>query len=61
MRRQDYPSVFIPNGMIYIFKRSFILRNKKILGKNILGYNVIHDYLNIDTNRDFLIAKKIIR
>lgn len=61
MRRQDYPDVFIPNGMIYIFKRSFILKSKKILGKNILGYNVIHEYLNIDTNRDFLIGEKIIR
>tara|TARA_B100001093_G_scaffold520257_1_gene614012 strand:+ start:1838 stop:2530 length:693 start_codon:yes stop_codon:yes gene_type:complete len=60
-RRQDYPKTFIPNGIIYIFKRKLIKDSKKILGNNILGYEVKDEYINIDTNRDLLISKILLK
>ena len=60
-RRQDFPKVYIPNGIIYIFKRSLILNSKKILGNNIFGYKVEGEYINIDSHRDILISKMLIK
>ena len=60
-RRQDFPKVYIPNGIIYIFKRSLILNSKKILGNNIFGYKVGGEYINIDSHRDILISKMLIK
>jgi len=59
-RRQDYPDVFIPNGMIYIYKRDNIMKNKKILGNKILGYKTNTPYINIDKYEDLIIAEKLL-
>jgi len=60
-RRQDYPKVFIPNGIIYIFKRKLILKSKRILGNKIFGYEIKDEYINIDSNKDILISKLLLK
>jgi CMP-N-acetylneuraminic acid synthetase len=59
-RRQDYPNVFIPNGIIYIYKRDNVMKNKKILGNKILGYKTNTQYINIDKYEDLIIAEKLL-
>ena len=59
--RQEFPEVYIPNGMIYIFKRINVLKKEKILGKNIYGYKTTSNFVNIDNKKDLILAKKFLK
>lgn len=59
--RQEFPEVYIPNGMVYIFKRNNVLKKEKILGKNIYGYKTSSNFVNIDNKKDLILAKKLLK
>jgi len=59
--RQYFPDVYIPNGIVYIFKRINILKKENILGNKIFGYKINSDYINIDNEKDLILAKKLIK
>ena len=56
--RQELERLYIPSGNIYIVKRDILIKKRSIRGKR-QTYDLIKliDYVNIDTNDDFEIAK----
>lgn len=56
-RRQDLPSLYMPNGAIYIFKVEDFLREEKIPRTHIIPYLMSdEDSLDIDTPNDLIAA-----
>ncbi len=61
-RRQDLPSLYMPNGAIYIFKVEDFLREEKIPRTHIIPYLMSDDdSLDIDTPDDLAIAAQRLR
>ncbi|QEY15349.1 acylneuraminate cytidylyltransferase family protein [Cellvibrio sp. KY-GH-1] len=61
-RRQDLPSLYMPNGAIYIFKVDDFLREEKIPRTHIIPYLMSDDdSLDIDTPDDLAIAAQRLR
>lgn len=61
-RRQDLPSLYMPNGAIYIFKVADFLREEKIPRTHIIPYLMSDDdSLDIDTPDDLAIAAQRLR
>ncbi len=56
--RQELEKLYVPSGNIYIIKRDILIKKKTITGRR-QTYDLIKfiDYVNIDTNDDFEIAK----
>ena len=56
--RQELEKLYVPSGNIYIIKRDILIKKKTIGGKK-QSYDLIkfNNYVNIDTNDDFEIAK----
>ena len=58
-RRQDLPSVYMPNGALYIFKVDEFLREEKIPRAHTIPFLMSeYDSLDIDTPDDLLIAEQ---
>ncbi len=61
-RRQDLPSLYMPNGAIYIFKVDDFLREEKIPRTHIIPYLMSdYDSLDIDIPDDLEIAAQRLR
>lgn len=61
-RRQDLPSLYMPNGAIYIFKVEDFLREEKIPRDRTIPYLMSsYDSLDIDTPEDLEIAEQRLR
>jgi CMP-N,N'-diacetyllegionaminic acid synthase len=61
-RRQDLPSLYMPNGAIYIFKVDDFLREEKIPRTHIIPYLMSdYDSLDIDVPDDLEIAAQRLR
>lgn len=59
MRRQDLPSLYMPNNAITIFKVDDFLREEKIPRTHEVPYLMsFHDSLDIDTQEDLDLAEK---
>ncbi|MEN0039202.1 MAG: acylneuraminate cytidylyltransferase family protein [Cellvibrio sp.] len=59
MRRQDLPSLYMPNNAITIFKVDDFLREEKIPRTHEVPYLMsLHDSLDIDTQDDLELAEK---
>lgn len=57
MRRQDLPSLYMPNGAISIFKVDDFMREEKIPRTHEIPYLMSHyDSLDIDTPEDLIVA-----
>ena len=57
-RRQDLKPVYLRNGAIYATKADSLLKNKKLISDNKKAYIMPESkWLNIDTQRDILIAE----
>ena len=50
--RQRFNKTYTPNGVIDIYKKSFILRNKKLFGNNVKGFKTSYTQ-EIDNKDDF--------
>lgn len=60
-RRQDLPSVFMPNGALYIFTVAEFLRDQKIPRSHLIPYIMSEaDSLDIDTPNDLFEAEQAI-
>ncbi len=61
-RRQDLPSLYMPNGAIYIFKVDDFMREEKIPRTHIIPYLMSnYDSLDIDIPADLVIAEQRLR
>jgi N-acylneuraminate cytidylyltransferase len=61
-RRQDLPSLYMPNGAIYIFTVHEFLREEKIPRNHTIPYLMSdYDSLDIDTPEDLVIAEQRLR
>ena len=61
-RRQDLDKVYIRNGSIYAVKTSFFLETRQLMGSSKKAYVMSESHwLNIDTERDFLLAEGMIK
>jgi N-acylneuraminate cytidylyltransferase len=59
LRRQDLPSLYMPNGAITIFKVDDFMREENIPRTHEIPYLMSeHDSLDIDTSDDLLIAEQ---
>lgn len=59
MRRQDLPSLYMPNGAISIFKVDEFMREEKIPRTHEIPYLMSdYDSLDVDTPADLLVAEK---
>ena len=57
-RRQDFEACFIRNGAIYATNTESLLKNKKLISDNKKAYIMPESkWLNIDTQRDILMAE----
>ena len=61
MERQEFPSVYKPNGSVYVTKSNLLRENKQLVNPKSCGYLVIEDefQVNIDTLLDFNVAEAI--
>tara|TARA_B100000989_G_C19453648_1_gene432947 strand:+ start:374 stop:1075 length:702 start_codon:yes stop_codon:yes gene_type:complete len=60
--RQKLPKVYIRNGAIYLNKRSVIIKQNQLVGKNVIPLIMSeNDSINIDTYKDFLIAENVFK
>lgn len=58
-RRQDLPSLYMPNGAIYIFTVGDFLREEKIPRSHTIPYLMsVNDSMDIDTPEDLAIAEQ---
>jgi CMP-N,N'-diacetyllegionaminic acid synthase len=58
-RRQDLPSLYMPNGALYIFKVDDFLREEKIPRSHTIPYLMSeNDSLDIDTPDDLVVAEQ---
>ena len=57
--RQKFPNTYVGNGSIDIYKKKFILKNKKLYGKKVRAFITPYAF-EIDNLNDFKIIKKII-
>ncbi|RXP52736.1 acylneuraminate cytidylyltransferase family protein [Lutibacter sp. HS1-25] len=61
-RRQDLAKVYLRNGSIYAVKTSFFLKTGLLMGASKKAYIMPESHwLNIDTERDFLLAEGMIK
>lgn len=61
-RRQDLPSLYMPNGAMYIFKVDDFMREEKIPRINIIPYLMSdYDSLDIDIPADLMVAEQRLR
>lgn len=60
MPRQELPKVYYQNACIDVFRGSVVLEQHSMSGKNILGYEMSHNY-DIDTEEEFRKAEEYIR
>ncbi|HSC67117.1 MAG TPA: acylneuraminate cytidylyltransferase family protein [Cellvibrio sp.] len=61
-RRQDLPSLYMPNGAISIFKVDDFMREEKIPRTHEIPYLMsLHDSLDVDTPDDLALAEKRLR
>ena len=59
--RQKLPNVYIRNGSIYLIKRDVLVKEKTLVGKQCIGYEMnSYDSVNIDNKLDLLVARAII-
>ena len=61
MERQQFPSVYKPNGSVYVTKSDLLRENQQLVNPKSCGYLVIEDefQVNIDTLLDFNVAEAI--
>ena len=57
--RQKFPNTYVGNGVIDIYKKKFILKNKKLYGNKVRAFITPYAF-EIDNLNDFKIIKKII-
>jgi N-acylneuraminate cytidylyltransferase len=50
--RQNFNKTYVPNGIIDIYKKNFILKNKKLFGNSVKAFKTIYTH-EIDTLEDF--------
>lgn len=61
-RRQDIKPVYYRNGSIYIVKKNIFLKNKNLMSKPSLAFEMPYEQLlNIDTQLDIIIAKSLLK
>lgn len=61
-RRQDFPPVYVRNGAIYIVRRDYFVRNKRLISDTPLGYIMPRARsVNIDEEIDLITAEAIMR
>ena len=59
MRRQDLPSVFMPNGAIFIVKIDNFIKNNSFYTNNTLPFIMDNDSSSdIDTKEDLMLIEK---
>ena len=62
VRRQDIPPVYYRNGSIYITKTNVVMKYGSIMKEPTIGYKMSNKYwLNIDDDRDLIIANSLIK
>ena len=61
-RRQELPKAFHRDGAIYLVKTDIILKENSLYGENI-GFieNSDTDYVNLDTEADWMKAESILK
>ena len=61
MERQEFPSIYKPNGSVYVTKTSLLKKNKQLVNPESCGYLIVNDefQVNIDTPLDFEVAEVI--
>lgn len=60
-QRQKLPVVYQLNGAVYVVTSEYLLREKKMISNDTLGYVMVDDRsLDIDKMSDFLLAEKIL-
>ncbi len=60
-RRQQLKISYIRNGVCYLFKRNYLLKNKNIYSSKI-GYLILNDrYISIDDRKDLKLARKLFK
>ncbi len=60
-QRQQYPQYYYLNGVVYVFTRESLLRNKSRFGEKIIPYMMKQmDSIDIDSMDDLLIAEAIL-
>src|SRR5690606_7127930 len=60
-RRNDLPTAYHLEGMIYIIKNSVMLKQNSLLGENIgLVDRTVSPYVNIDTEEDWGVATRLL-
>ena len=57
--RQKFPNTYVGNGVIDIYKKKFILKNKKLYGNKVRAFITPYAF-EIDNLNEFKIKKKII-
>jgi CMP-N-acetylneuraminic acid synthetase len=59
--RQDFKNTYVANGVIDIYRKKFILKNKKLFGKKVIAYITKHteeiDSLNQFNYINYLLKK----
>lgn len=61
MNRQNLPSVFMPNGAIYIVKTKDFMKNRKFLAKRTIPFIMsAEDSIDVDTLDDIIFLEKMI-
>lgn len=63
MERQELPTYYKPNGAIYITDRNYLFKTADIVNVRSCGYYIMDDKssVDIDTWRDYMIAKEMIK
>ena len=61
MERQQFPSIYKPNGSVYVTWSNLLRKNKQLVNPHSCGYLIIEDekQVNIDTPLDFYLAEVI--
>jgi CMP-N,N'-diacetyllegionaminic acid synthase len=58
--RQKFPKTFVANGVLDIYRKSFIEKNNKLFGNNVFAY-ITKPTIEIDSLDDFRLLKKYIK
>ncbi len=61
MERQEFPSIYKPNGSVYVTKTALLQKNRQLVNPDSCGFLIINDefQVNIDTPLDFEVAEAI--
>tara|TARA_B100000902_G_scaffold395204_1_gene453254 strand:- start:531 stop:713 length:183 start_codon:yes stop_codon:yes gene_type:complete len=55
--RQKFPKTYVANGILDIYRKSFIKKNNKLFGNNVYAY-LTKPTIEIDSINDFKLLEK---